>query len=122
MMRLMPIVYVSDMGKAMDFYSALGLTTDVTDRAAMWAEMQLGDGILALHRSDPQLRHEVRASRLELAFVATQPLELLVERLIATGIALERNITDEGFGRSIMVKDPDGLMIQINEHDRELYT
>ena len=122
MMRLMPIVYVSDMGRAIDFYSALGLTTDVTDRAAMWTEMRLGDGILALHKSDPQVRHDVRASRLELAFVARLPLELLVARLTAMGVALERNITDEGFGRSIMIKDPDGLLIQINEHDRELYT
>jgi hypothetical protein len=29
---------------------------------------------------------------------------------------------DEAFGRSLVVTDPDGLEIQINEHDHELYT
>jgi hypothetical protein len=29
---------------------------------------------------------------------------------------------DENFGRSLRVADPDGVLVQINEHDRELYT
>ena len=29
---------------------------------------------------------------------------------------------DESFGRSLRVVDPDGMLVQVNEHDRELYT
>jgi hypothetical protein len=31
-------------------------------------------------------------------------------------------IIDEGFGRSMRVRDPDGVWVQINLFDRELYT
>jgi hypothetical protein len=48
--------------------------------------------------------------------VAKQPLERLAEVS-----PLARGIADEAFGRSIVLQDPNGLQIQVNEHDRELY-
>jgi hypothetical protein len=30
-------------------------------------------------------------------------------------------IVDENFGRLLRVTDPDGMVIQVNEHDPELY-
>ncbi len=41
------------------------------------------------------------------------------ERLAVAAVA--RGIADEAFGRSIVLQDPNGLQIQVNEHDRELY-
>lgn len=120
MMKLMPIVYVSDMGQALDFYQALGLTAANQDRSQMWVELTCGDAILALHhvKSLP-IKTLVR---LELAMVSDDKLETVVESLKNKGITLERELTDEAFGRSIAVRDPDGLVIQINEHDVSLYT
>ena len=119
-MKLMPIVYVTDMARSSQFYTALGLKGELQDRASMWAEFSLGDAVLALHRIDklpPAL-----AGQIELAMVSNERLESVVERLRTAGIVLEREIADEAFGRSIQVRDPDGLVIQINEHDVELYT
>jgi hypothetical protein len=79
----------------------------------------LGDASLALHRIDRLPEKQI--GRVELALVATEPLESLVGRLKASGIPFEREITDEAFGRSVQVRDPDGLVIQINEHDPELH-
>jgi hypothetical protein len=31
-------------------------------------------------------------------------------------------IVDENFGRSLRVVDPDGVAVQVNEHDSALYT
>ena len=31
-------------------------------------------------------------------------------------------IVDENFGRSVRVRDPDRVWVQINQYDRELYT
>ena len=45
----------------------------------------------------------------------------LVESLRAKGITPARGIIDEAFGRSLVVRDPDGLLIQIDEHDPDLY-
>ena len=59
---------------------------------------------------------------MELALASEEPLERLVARLKTAGLKLEREITDEAFGHSILLRDPDGLAIQINEHDTALYT
>lgn len=118
-MKLMPIVYVTNMAKAWDFYNALGLQGNGHTRSEMWSELALGDASLALHHIDKLPEKQI--GRIELALVAPAPLETLVERLKAAGVPLEREITDEAFGRSIQVRDPDGLVIQINEHDPELY-
>jgi hypothetical protein len=40
----------------------------------------------------------------------------VVGRLAGAGVAIERGITDETFGRSILLRDPDGTPLQINEH------
>ena len=48
--------------------------------------------------------------------VAEQPLERIAEL-----VPLARGIADEAFGRSLVLVDPNGLEIQVNEHDRELY-
>jgi hypothetical protein len=49
--------------------------------------------------------------------LAEEPLEDIREQL-----PMARDITDEAFGRSIVLADPDGVTIQVNEHDQELYT
>jgi hypothetical protein len=51
----------------------------------------------------------------------TEPLEALAERLRAAGFEPEA-IVDENFGRSLRVIDPDGVLVQVNENDRELCT
>ncbi len=54
-----------------------------------------------------------------LSFEAEEPLEKISKRLTAAGFEQEA-IVDEAFGRSLGVRDPDGVRVQINEHDREL--
>jgi catechol 2,3-dioxygenase-like lactoylglutathione lyase family enzyme len=109
---LMPIVYVRDMDESVVFYERLGFEVDIQSRSQNWTELKAGDGaVLALHSAE-----ESKAGRIELSMVAEQPLERLAE-VAATA----RGIADEAFGRSIVLQDPNGLQIQVNEHDRELY-
>lgn len=117
-MKLMPIVYVTDMDKAIDFYTALGLQVGVNGRSAMWTEMVMGDSTLALHFIESLPENQV--GRVALAMVAERPLEQIVDDIKHNGLTLEREISDEAFGRSILIRDPDGLPIQINEHETEL--
>ena len=46
---------------------------------------------------------------------ATEPLEELIERW-GDEVEITRGIQDETFGRSLLVTDPDGTIIQVNEH------
>ena len=114
-MILMPIVYVTDMDRAVRFYSALGFAPDPNVHSRMWTQLRAGNGaILALH-------HETKPApssplRVELALVATVPLHSLKPRLEGQGIACGP-IVDEAFGFSMLVHDPDGLPVQNNQHE-----
>ncbi|MEU0790587.1 VOC family protein [Amycolatopsis sp. NPDC005961] len=112
-MRVLPIRYSSDVEAMTRFYAVLGLTPGPVSRPGGWVEMPADAGMLALHRGD--------AGRCELAFETDEPLEDVANRLRAAGYA-PGPVLDEGFGRSLRVPDPDGVPVQINAYDRELYT
>jgi len=106
-MRLQPIVYVTDMAAATSWYSDL-LEAEPETASDHWTSFAIAGGHLALHLTDT-----VRpVGNVELSLVSSEPLETLVER-----IASVREIAVEPFGRSVVVSDPDGTLIQINEHN-----
>jgi catechol 2,3-dioxygenase-like lactoylglutathione lyase family enzyme len=103
---LMPIVYVQDMAASLAFYERLGFVPK--HHSEMWSELAAGDGaVLALHKTPAE-----HVGRVELALVANGPLEE-----VAAMVEPYRGIADEAFGRSLVVQDPNGLKIQVNEHD-----
>ena len=107
-MILMPILYVRDMDASLAFYEGLGF--EVRSRSPMWSELAAGDGaVLALHGEV-----DGNAGRIELALGADD-LEPLVGR-----DDVARGIADEAFGRSLVLRDPNGSAIQVNEHDPTL--
>ncbi len=121
-MRVMAIRYVRDVDGARRFYQTLGLTLEFTSRRprrggpSVWTEFAGSGGAnLALHhwQEDPH-------SEVELTFQADEPLEQVVDRLRQNGYELATEIVDESFGRSFTIRDPEGLLIQINENDYDL--
>jgi hypothetical protein len=118
-MKVMPIRYVADINASQRFYAVLGLDPDLSSRSGNWSELVAGGGILALHSQRQAATPD--ESMLELCFVTEEPLEALVSRLESEGID-HSGIADENFGRLLRVTDPDGMVIQINEHDPELYS
>lgn len=114
-MRVLPIRYCADVAESTRFYRALGLELGAATRPGSWVELPAAAGVLALHRAG---RHP---GSCELAFEADEPLETVAARLAAAGYPTEP-ILDESFGRSVRVRDPDGVFVQVNENDRTLYT
>src|SRR5215470_9974657 len=119
-LTLMPVVYVRQLDAVLPFYHALGFTFAAADRAGEWIELRLGSAILMLHRAEHPSSQAPRS--IELSFVSAQPLEEVLTRLAAAGFPIDQPIIDESFGRYVQVQAPDGLLLQINEHDRTLYT
>jgi catechol 2,3-dioxygenase-like lactoylglutathione lyase family enzyme len=115
-MRVVPIRYCADVDASVRFYRALGLDLGSRSRPGVWVELPAASGMLALHRVSGD-----EAGECELAFEADEPLEAVVSRLAAAEFTAEP-ILDESFGRSVRVRDPDGVFVQVNEHDRTLYT
>lgn len=113
----MPIVFVRDMAASVAFYQRLGFRA-AGPTSDQWTELRAGDrAVLALHASDgadtdPPAGH----GRVELAFATPARLEDVLAELRAEGVTIVRGITDEPFGRSLVVADPDGLHLQVNEH------
>ena len=70
-MKLMPIVYVTDMNRAITFYTALGLQVGAKGRSNYWTELTMGDGILALHFVESLPEKQI--GRIELARLAVNP-------------------------------------------------
>lgn len=117
-MRVMPIRYVRDLEACERFYALFGLDVDARQRGGGWLELAAAGGTLALHSRDPGVGGA--EPEVELAFAADEPLEKLQVRLAGAGF--DSAIVDEAFGRSLRVTDPEGLRVQVNEHDLELYT
>jgi catechol 2,3-dioxygenase-like lactoylglutathione lyase family enzyme len=117
-MKLVPIVYVTDMERSLAWYRTVLPEAELVSTSPYWSELSLGDAAsLALHGAE---RIEP-GNQVGLSLAATEPLEQLVAGLAAANIAPHRGIADEAFGRSVLFADPDGLVIQVNEHDAELY-
>jgi catechol 2,3-dioxygenase-like lactoylglutathione lyase family enzyme len=114
-MRVLPIRYCADVAESTRFYRALGLELGSATRPGGWVELPGAAGILALHKTSEH------AGDCELAFEADEPLEAVAARLAGAGYAPEP-ILDESYGRSLRVRDPDGVVVQVNENDRALYT
>lgn len=115
-LSLLPIVYVTDIDRSIRFYRALGCA--VLSQSGMWAQLELGSCHLALHHME---QGSGPSDRMALALTAQQPLEQIQEDLQSGGVIPAGDIVDEAFGRSLLIRDPDGLPIQINEHDPDLY-
>ncbi len=111
-MKPVTLVYVTDMETSLAFYRRLLPHAEVLSASRHWSELSVGSASVALH-----LAEEVTAgSQVGFALLADRPLEDVAAALDEAGVALSRGIADETFGRSMVVRDPDGLAIQINEH------
>lgn len=111
-MKLQPIVYTRSMDRAVSWYTTV-LGSSPVYRSDMWTSFAVDGAQLGLHRVDEL----PEASRVELSLVATESLEALIRRLTSSGIAVARGIQEETFGRSLLLRDPEGLAIQVNEHE-----
>jgi hypothetical protein len=98
----------------MRFYQVRGLEVQARARTGHWIELALHDTTTA---ADGQGREGMLVN-----FIAEEPLEAMERRLRAAGFPPQGTVVDQEWGRSLFVRAPDGTVIQIDEHDPELYT
>ncbi|HVU66632.1 MAG TPA: hypothetical protein VHD63_05870, partial [Ktedonobacteraceae bacterium] len=75
--------------------------------------------ILGLHKAEQPSRRE--KGGLQLSLITHERLESLLERLKVAGFPTTHPILDESFGRSVQLEAPEGLLIQVNELEIDLY-
>ena len=112
-MKLMPLIYVTDMEKSISFYSKLLPASTVVTTSPYWTELNVGGSSLALHITE-SVDHS--GDGVAVSLDAATTLEQVLSLLEEAGITPTGEICAQPFGRSVTVTDPDGLVIQINEH------
>jgi catechol 2,3-dioxygenase-like lactoylglutathione lyase family enzyme len=119
-MRVRPIHFVSDLSSALRFYEALGLETQARSRPGNWIELSAAGGEMGLH-DGPSAADGAGREGVVLGFVADEPLDAIERRLRAAGFPPEGEVLDREWGRSLLVRGPDGMIVQVDEQDRDLY-
>lgn len=120
-MLVRPVHFVGDLAAARRFYEALGLEAEAVSRVGNWVELAAGGGQLGLHDAASADDGRGRSGVL-LSFVADEPLQEVARRLSDAGFPPEGDVIDREWGRSLLVRGPDDVTVQIDEQDRELYT
>ncbi|MCS4484478.1 hypothetical protein NXS08_03110 [Gleimia sp. 6138-11-ORH1] len=109
-MKILAIRYSADTAQMRHFYTTLGLSLNEETASDGWSEMHGSGGYVAVHSryAETLPTHDV-----ELSLEAEEPLEAIQTRLSDAGFDAGE-IVLEDFGRSLRLKDPEGMPLQIN--------
>ena len=115
---LQPMVHVKDMKGMVALLEALGGQVGPGSRDGDWVQVAIGGAEIGLLAHPPN--PEQGEGDVELNFEARSPLEDIEKAAWAAGVAIASPTTDEGFGRQLQLRSPDGLLVKINEIEPEL--
>ncbi|HLV59146.1 MAG TPA: VOC family protein [Natronosporangium sp.] len=119
-MKVRPLRFTDDVPAMRRFLEALGLVPRISSQDGGWVSFTSpGEGMAALHSAAGSDRGH-RAGETTLSFEADEPLEAVRDRLHAAGFT-DAHIIDEAYGRALIVTDPDGVEIVIDEEPTDLY-
>lgn len=119
-MKVRPVRFTHDVPAMRRFLEALGLAARISSEAGGWVDFTApGEGMAALHSAASSDRGH-RAGETTLSFESEEPLEHVRDRLHAAGYA-GAHILDEAYGRTLVVTDPDGVEVLIEEKQTDLY-
>lgn len=117
-LTLQPMIHVMSMAGAVDFLETLGGHVLQGSRDGDWVQIGIGGaevGLLA-HPANPEQGEGV----VELNFQSRTPLADVERAARAANVEIASPTSDEGFGRQLQLRTPDGMLVKINEIDPEL--
>lgn len=105
-----PILYVSDVRKAVLFYvNHLGFT--VSDDAGDFVMLSLGDSKIALNKADA----EGKVAGHQTIILVSDSIVEDYEAISSAEVRVELPLCDPGYGRTFIIRDRDGNKIEIIE-------
>lgn len=110
-MRLQPIVYTSDTARSVAWYSKV-IDAEPSYASEAWTAFEVGGATLGIHH----VAERPTATYLEISLVSAEALEDVIARLATHDIEPAEGIREQPFGRSFLLRDPDGAPVQVNEH------
>jgi catechol 2,3-dioxygenase-like lactoylglutathione lyase family enzyme len=113
-------IFASDIESSIQFYKNFfggKVILDMEFAGARNVFMKIGNG--RLHFYDQPPKNAVRGSIHHFG-IQTDDIQKIVNEMKAEGIAFEKDITDLGFWKYIMVLAPDDILIELFEVDKSL--
>jgi hypothetical protein len=117
-LMLQPLVHVDDLAGTVTLLEALGGRIGQGSRDGDWVQVSIGGAEIGLLAHPPN--PEQGDDQVELNFESRTPLEHVERRARDAGVTVARPTNDEGFGRQLQLRTPDGLLVKLNEIDAEL--
>lgn len=116
---LQPMVNVVDLAGTLTLLEVLGGTVQQGSRDGDWVQVSIGGAEVGLlkHPANP----EQGEGDVELNFQSHVRLEQVEEAARSAGVEVAVPTSDEGFGRQLQLRTPDGLLVKINEQDPALF-
>ena len=111
-MKPTPFIYTTDMERSIAWYHQLIPDATVRSMSQWWSELDIDGMTLAFHAAS-EVDETADAG---LSFTSSEPLETVLTRLEAAGVEPVRGIQDEPFGRSMVLRDPEGFEFQVNQY------
>jgi len=119
-MRVRPVRFTDDVAAMRRFLEALGLRPRIASDNGGWVDFLTKDGGGAALHDAATATSGYRAGETSLSFESEEPLEVVRDRLHAAGFA-DADIVDEAYGRTLVVTDPDGVRVSVDEVQEDLY-
>ena len=108
-------VFVSDMDRAVHFYTeVLGLELRTRYEDA-WAEAVAGDLVIGLHGQSERAPDPGTAGAIQIGLLVDGPIEGVVEALGAKGVSFRGPVVDDGAVKLAYFSDPDGNSLYLCE-------
>jgi len=110
-------VFVSNMDRAVDFYTnVLGLKM-LRRFDDHWAEVEAGPGlVLGLHPATDKAPAPGTLGSIQIGLGVSEPLETVMSTLSERGVKFASPIVTDDPGRFVFLEDPDGHVIYLWEH------
>ena len=115
---LQPMVHVTDLDGTVHLLEALGGEVVEGSRDGDWVQVAIGGAEIGLLAHPPN--PEQGEGAVELNFESRTPLERIEQSAHDAGVQIARPTSDEGFGRQLQLRTPDGLLVKLNEIDAAL--
>ena len=115
---LQPLVHVHDLAGTVTLLEALGGRIGQGSRDGDWVQVAIGGAEIGLLAHPPNT--DRGEASVELTFESRTPLEHVERRARDAGVKVAQPTSDEGFGRQLQLRTPDGLLVKVNEIDAEL--
>ncbi|MBW2737285.1 MAG: VOC family protein [Deltaproteobacteria bacterium] len=105
-----PILYVSDVRKAVEFYvKFFGFA--VLDDDGDFVMMSLGDSKVALNKADA----EDKVAGHQTIILASDSIDEDYEAISSVDVHVDLTLCDPGYGRTFIIRDRDGNKIEVIE-------